>query len=131
MLGRIWIVVSVLLLAVLLLAACGQVLTPQEPVGDNTDVAPSEAAATEESLDYVWNQLLSRDSILPIYDPEFVPANEAGYDDNELVMGVEIGGVAKAYPRRAAEQPGDGERRGGWDTCPGYVVTAMLYRSRV
>jgi hypothetical protein len=41
--------------------------------------------------------LLSRDSIRPIYEPEFVPAAEAGYNDSELVMGVEINGEAKAY----------------------------------
>ena len=48
--------------------------------------------------EYRWSQLLSRDAILPIYNPEFVPADEAGYSDDELVMGVAIGEEAKAYP---------------------------------
>jgi hypothetical protein len=87
-----------LLLAALQVAACGQAVTPQEPVSEDVVLMPSEAAATEELPDYKWNQLLSRDSILPIYDPEFVPAEKSGYDDQELVMGVEIGGEAKAYP---------------------------------
>jgi hypothetical protein len=44
------------------------------------------------------SQLLSRDSIRPIYDPGFVPAHESGYDDDELMMGVALEGEAKAYP---------------------------------
>jgi hypothetical protein len=48
--------------------------------------------------EYQWNQLLMRDGIAPIYEPEFVPAGESGYQDSELVMGVAIDGEAKAYP---------------------------------
>jgi len=47
--------------------------------------------------EYAWSQLLARDAIPPIYDPQFAPAGQAPYDDNELVIGVEINGVAKAY----------------------------------
>jgi hypothetical protein len=47
--------------------------------------------------EYGWSQLLPRDGILPIYDPEFALAGHAPYDDNELVIGVEINGEAKAY----------------------------------
>jgi hypothetical protein len=42
-------------------------------------------------------QLLARDAIFPVYNPEFAPANEAPYDDDELVIGVAINGEAKAY----------------------------------
>lgn len=38
------------------------------------------------------------DGILPIYEPMFVAANEAMFQDDELVMGVAIGDEAKAYP---------------------------------
>jgi hypothetical protein len=48
--------------------------------------------------EYAWSQLLRRDAIRPIYDPEFVPAGQAGYADDDLVMGVAIDGQAKAYP---------------------------------
>jgi hypothetical protein len=48
--------------------------------------------------EYRWSQLLSRDSIRPIYEPEFVPADEADYADDELVMGVATDGQTKAYP---------------------------------
>jgi hypothetical protein len=47
--------------------------------------------------DYSWSQLLARDAIAPIYDPQFAPADQAPYDDSELVIGVEINGEAKAY----------------------------------
>ena len=47
--------------------------------------------------EYRWSQLLARDSIFPIYNPQFAPAEQAPYDDNELVIGVEINGEAKAY----------------------------------
>ena len=47
--------------------------------------------------EYHWSQLLSRDSILPIYNPEFVSASDAPYDNDELVIGVALNGEAKAY----------------------------------
>lgn len=47
--------------------------------------------------EYFWSQLLARDAIAPIYDPQFAPADQAPYDDNELVIGVEINGEARAY----------------------------------
>lgn len=47
---------------------------------------------------YEWRQLLTRDGIAPIYDPKFLPAEDAYLDNSELVIGVEINGEAKAYP---------------------------------
>ena len=47
--------------------------------------------------EYSWSQLLARDAIIPIYDPQFVPADQAPYEDNEMVIGVEINGEPKAY----------------------------------
>ena len=38
------------------------------------------------------------DAIPPLYDPEFADVAEAPLSDDELVMGVEIDGAAKAYP---------------------------------
>ena len=43
-------------------------------------------------------QLLARDSIFPIYDPVFISPKEADLDPDELVMGLEINGDARAYP---------------------------------
>lgn len=79
----------------LLLASCGEVSSPDPIAPQTTDAAQP---APTETREYQWDQLLSRDSILPIYDPEFAPANEAGYDDDQLVMGVALEGEAKAYP---------------------------------
>ena len=45
-----------------------------------------------------FDQLLGRDAIRPVYDPTFVSAEEAGLRPDELVMGVEIRGEARAYP---------------------------------
>lgn len=50
-----------------------------------------------DEREYTWNQLLARDAILPIYEPEFVSAQDAPYDDGELVIGVELNGEARAY----------------------------------
>jgi hypothetical protein len=38
------------------------------------------------------------DLIAPVYEPEFIPADEAPLQDDELVMGVASEGEAKAYP---------------------------------
>jgi hypothetical protein len=47
--------------------------------------------------EYYWSQLLARDAIAPIYEPQFAPAGQAPYEADELVIGVEINGEAKAY----------------------------------
>lgn len=41
---------------------------------------------------------VGRDVIRPIYDPEFVPGDTVEWPADTLVIGVEIGGEAKAYP---------------------------------
>ncbi len=43
-------------------------------------------------------RLLGRDMIAPIYTPRFVAAAQARLRSDELVLGVEINGEAKAYP---------------------------------
>ena len=86
-----WIWVLVMLISLVpLLAACGRQGAPG-PSASGSD-------ATTEEPTYRYNQLLSRDSIRPIYTPEFVPAAEANLDDEQLVLGVALDGEAKAYP---------------------------------
>ncbi len=51
-----------------------------------------------ERLPDGFRQLLPRDAILPVYDPTFVAADEAGWATATDVIGVEIDGEAKAYP---------------------------------
>ena len=45
-----------------------------------------------------YTQSIPFDGIYPIYDPRFVNGVDAPLSQDELVMGVEIGGEAKAYP---------------------------------
>lgn len=45
-----------------------------------------------------FRQLLPRDAIRPIYNPTFIGAGESTWDDDTLVIGVSLGGEAKAYP---------------------------------
>lgn len=45
-----------------------------------------------------FRQVLPRDAIRPIYQPEFVAADRADLRDDELVLGVAVGGEARAYP---------------------------------
>ncbi len=45
-----------------------------------------------------FRQLLRRDDIEPIYHPEFVPADQIDWEPETLVVGVALGGEAKAYP---------------------------------
>jgi hypothetical protein len=68
-------------------------LTPQ--TGGAPALPPQQGQQLEE--EYHWNQLLMRDDIKPIYEPNFVTADAAPYDDEELVIGVEINGETKAY----------------------------------
>jgi hypothetical protein len=97
-----WIIAVTFLGVALLLAGCG--VTPTAPLTKEavpaSESPPTGAQATDEAdmPEYTWSQLLSRDAIRPIYDPQFVPADEAGYADDELVMGIAIDGEAKAYP---------------------------------
>ena len=44
-----------------------------------------------------FRQLLRRDSIRPIYDPQFVPASESAWTETTIVIGVEVNGDARAY----------------------------------
>ena len=51
-----------------------------------------------DTLPRGFRQLLSRDAIRPIYDPEFVTAAATPWRDDTLVIGIERDGEAKAYP---------------------------------
>lgn len=75
---------------------------PDTDVGSGSErpVVNIELPRPENELaagEYRWNQLLARDAIFPVYNPEFAPAHAAPYDDNELVIGVALNGEAKAY----------------------------------
>lgn len=62
-------------------------------------VSNGDALTTEEQTGLAqMRQVLSKDDILPIYHPRFLPAAQARLNDDDLVMGVAIGDQAKAYP---------------------------------
>lgn len=92
--NRYFYLIALTLLALaLLLASCGAESSPDSAKQEIIDAVQPDPTETRE---YQWDQLLSRDSILPIYEPKFVPADQAGYDDDQLVMGVALEGEAKA-----------------------------------
>lgn len=51
-----------------------------------------------EALPDGFRQLLPRDAIKPIYDPQFVTAAQTDWPGATDVIGVQLGGQAKAYP---------------------------------
>jgi hypothetical protein len=65
------------------------------PIAPISSLPPPQNQLAED--EYHWDQLLPRDGIRPIYEPEFAPADVAPYEADELVIGVEINGEAKAY----------------------------------
>ena len=72
--------------------------TPEQPARNRrvaSDIEYNRMAAVGKNG---FPGIIPFDGILPIYDPVFVPANEATYHDDELVMGVAFGNEAKAYP---------------------------------
>ncbi len=62
-------------------------------------ITPESSPSPDPLPDYEIITLLPRDGIPAIFDPEFLTAEEASdeYSDNELVLGVEIDGDARAY----------------------------------
>lgn len=64
-------------------------------------VSPSSAynpVTAGDPLPDGFRQLLPRDAIRPVYDPQFVPADQVGWHAETDVIGVTIDGEAKAYP---------------------------------
>jgi len=55
-------------------------------------------AAGEPPPDDSFRQVLDRDDILPVYQPRFVLAADAGWEPEELIVGVDLEGEARAYP---------------------------------
>lgn len=80
----------------LLLAACAQQLENPQP-----EQAADQAISStgERYADYNIITVLPRDAIPAIDDPKFVSVSEADeqYQDNELILGVEFNGDARAY----------------------------------
>lgn len=98
-------------LGVWLLAACTSGSetavspTPNSTPTDPTSTAaaengePAERFSAERYADYEMVTLLPRDAIPAIDNPQFLNASEANefYDPDELIIGVEFNGEARAY----------------------------------
>ncbi|KAA3656035.1 MAG: DUF3179 domain-containing protein [Chloroflexi bacterium] len=79
------------------------VLTACSGVAGNGVPVPTVPAAVtneriDDTFDHNFQQWARNDAIPPIYDPEFAKASRVDLRDDELVMGVTLGGAAKAYP---------------------------------
>lgn len=51
-----------------------------------------------ENLPAGFRSVLRRDAIAPVYAPNFVTREESDWPDDELVIGVDLNGEARAYP---------------------------------
>ena len=60
-------------------------------------VGPATVGPTADEPPPGVEQLLPRGRIAAVVDPQFVPAAEAELPDDAWVLGVAVGGVAKAY----------------------------------
>ena len=83
----------------IVLTACGR------SASQATQASVSVAASTPTIIpsptpQYRYAQLLDRDDIKPIYNPEFASADQVKLSDDDIVLGVVIDGEAKAYPIR-------------------------------
>ncbi len=76
-------------------ASGGADVAPGVRVGANDAYNPVTAG---EQLPDGFRQLLPRDGIAPVYEPEFVAGPLADWPDDAQVIGVSSGAEAKAYP---------------------------------
>ena len=89
--------------AVALVALTLWAFSPQQAVEGvaGIRVDPTDAynpVAAGESLPAGFRQLLPRDAITPVYEPEFVSGERVAWPGDAHVIGVTAGNVAKAYP---------------------------------
>ncbi|MBW8010559.1 MAG: DUF3179 domain-containing protein [Chloroflexi bacterium] len=70
---------------------------PGETTPGSATPVPTNARV-EDPNEYNFPFLIPFDGIRPIYDPEFVSADQSPLIDEELIIGVAWGGEAKAYP---------------------------------
>jgi hypothetical protein len=96
------------LIGVALLAACAPAATRSSPgispsatetmSSSQADTSAAPTPTVDLSLSNIpFVPLLPRDAIAPVYEPEFVSAEDSPLLDDELIMGVVIEGEAKAY----------------------------------
>ena len=73
--------------------------TEENPLSDSASTSASPTAIVDLGLENIpFLPLLPRDAIRPVYEPDFVEADDSPLQEDELVMGVAIQDKAKAYP---------------------------------
>ncbi len=99
----------------LALSACGDsvegAVAPSEAVADDRFHPDGWPGASKEFAEDLYDpieageqapagfrQVLKRDWIAPVYDPTFVEADQIDWPEEELVIGVDLEGEARAYP---------------------------------
>ena len=90
-------VLLVALFAGVLLTSTPQDNPPPQLLLANPDLTYDPVEAGED-LPSGYRQVLNRDQIAPIYNPEFVAPTQVDWPEEMLVIGVAIDDAAKAYP---------------------------------
>lgn len=91
-----WILLAFVALA-FVMSGCGSLGAPADVSVPNSSTFGDPGAIGERDLQMVT--LLPRDAIPAIDDPRFIPVDAANeqYADDEIVIGVEFDGDARAY----------------------------------
>ncbi len=101
-----------ILLAILVVGCAGLGPGDVGPIPDFTPIPTEHFEVTTDEIEsgtrrnkrvaddnrYPIGRNLPFDAIPPIYNPEFVPADQSPLNDDELILGVAWEGEAKAYP---------------------------------
>lgn len=94
-------IVLVSFVALLVVSPPGQEQRPEAtpslgPLPDPGDVYNPVSAG--DPLPVGYRQLLARDAIFPVYEPTFVSAEQAGWAEDSLVIGLDLNDQSRAYP---------------------------------
>jgi hypothetical protein len=96
--GRIVLVGAVVVFGVLLATRLAPPAREDPSIEGRLPTSLYNPVHAGEAVPTGFRDLLPRDAIRPIYDPQFVPAADAGWHEQALVIGLEINGDSRAYP---------------------------------
>jgi hypothetical protein len=96
--GRIVLIGAVAIFGILLATRLTRLAREDPAIEGRQATSLYNPVHAGETLPTGFRDLLPRDAIRPIYDPQFVPAAEAGWHEQALVIGLEINGDSRAYP---------------------------------
>ena len=96
--GRVTLVAVLIVIGLFSVSWLKRVASETPTIEGRTDDSLYNPVHAGEELPQGFRNLLPRDAIRPIYNPQFVPADDARWDDRSLVVGLEINGDARADP---------------------------------